>query len=202
MSSDDVRDARRFWDGVAPDWQIQVGAEGDSNRRLNSDPVLWRFAGEVAGLSVLDAGCGTGYLTAKLAQRGAVPVGVDFSTSMVELARGAHPDLDFRVDSISHLYSLADKTIDLIVSNYVLMDTPELEEAVSSFYRVLRPGGVAVLIFSHPCFPAGQSTSPDDPTRIAYHWNHSYFERRRRVDPAWGHFTEDFVWFHRPLSDY
>ena len=95
MSDDDVRGTQRFWDAVAPDWQTQVGTEGDRNRQLNSDPVLWSFAGPVDGLSVLDAGCGTGYLTAKLAAKGAKPIGVDFSPQMVELARAAHPNEDF-----------------------------------------------------------------------------------------------------------
>lgn len=56
-------EVREFWNDVADDWRIQVGDDGDFNRRLNSDPVLWRFAGEVNGLTVLDAGCGTGYLS-------------------------------------------------------------------------------------------------------------------------------------------
>ena len=55
MSDKEVTETREFWDRVAADWEIQVGSEGDRNRRLNSDPVLWDFAGEVADLAVLDA---------------------------------------------------------------------------------------------------------------------------------------------------
>ena len=75
----ELEKTRKFWDSVAGDWRIQVGVEGDENRRLNSDPVLWRFAGDVRGRKVLDAGCGTGYLTKKLHDRGAKVVGVDFN---------------------------------------------------------------------------------------------------------------------------
>ncbi len=60
MWDTEIEEAREFWNGVAEDWRIQVGDEGDANRRLNSDPVLWAFAGDVGGLEVLDAGCGTG----------------------------------------------------------------------------------------------------------------------------------------------
>ena len=60
MTSDQIEETKAFWNQVAQDWNIQVGDEGDSNRILNSDPVLWDFAGNVAGLDVLDAGCGTG----------------------------------------------------------------------------------------------------------------------------------------------
>ena len=56
----ELDDVREFWNRVADDWQTQVGSDGDANRRLNSDPVLWKFVGDVRGLRVLDAGCGTG----------------------------------------------------------------------------------------------------------------------------------------------
>ena len=68
--STELDDVREFWNRVADDWQIQVGSDGDANRRLNSDPVLWKFVGDVRGLRVLDAGCGTGYLSIKLAKHG------------------------------------------------------------------------------------------------------------------------------------
>ena len=71
MRDGPLEEARERWNRLADDWRIQVGADGDSNRRLNSDPVLWEFVGDVRGLTVLDAGCGTGYLSSKLRDRGA-----------------------------------------------------------------------------------------------------------------------------------
>ena len=47
----ELDDVREFWNRVADDWQIQVGSDGDANRRLNSDPVLWKFVGDVRGTS-------------------------------------------------------------------------------------------------------------------------------------------------------
>jgi hypothetical protein len=35
-----------------------------------------------------------------------------------------------------------------------------------------------------------------------YVWEFPYFQRQRCVDPPWAHFTSEFIWFHRPLSDY
>lgn len=200
--STQLEETRDFWNRVADDWHTQVGRDGDSNRRLNSDPVLWAFAGDVHGLTVLDAGCGTGYLSIQLAARGAAVTGVDFSERMIAIAREAAPALAFHVDSISTLTSIEDGACDLIVSNYVLMDTPDLEGAVRAFYRVLRRGGTAVLVFSHPCFPGGRATTPAGGTGTVYAWDVPYFQRQRCIDPPWGHFTSDFIWFHRPLSDY
>src|SRR3954452_20900592 len=88
-----------FWNRTAEEWEIQVGLEGDSNRLLNSDPVLWAFAGDVRGRKVLDVGCGTGYLSKQANNRGALVTGVDLSERMIEIARANHPSIDFRVDS-------------------------------------------------------------------------------------------------------
>jgi hypothetical protein len=41
---------------VADDWRIEVSDDGEGNRILNSDPLLWTFTDEVNGLTVLDAG--------------------------------------------------------------------------------------------------------------------------------------------------
>ena len=92
MNDREREDTRALWNRVADDWRIQVGDDGDGNRMLNSDPVLWEFAGDVSGLAVLDAGCGTGYLSRKLHDRGARVTGMDFSERMIEIARADHPE--------------------------------------------------------------------------------------------------------------
>ena len=202
MSQDKFDKSHGFWNKVAADWRIQVGKEGDLNRQLNSDPVLWRFAGDVRGRLVLDAGCGTGYLTRKLWEQGAKVRGVDFSERMIAIARADHPGIDFQVDSCSELRTVADASIERIVSNYVLMDTPDLRGTMQAFHRVLKPGGIAVLIFSHPCFPQGRAQNEMGGDGVTYYWTASYFETRECIDPPWGHFTSPFIWYHRPLSDY
>jgi ubiquinone/menaquinone biosynthesis C-methylase UbiE len=200
--SSDLDDVREFWNRVADDWQIQVGSDGDANRRLNSDPVLWQFVGDVRGLRVLDAGCGTGYLSSTLATRGARVTGIDFAERMIAIARRTDPTTDFRVDSCSELATVGDAEVDVVVANYVLMDTPDLQGTMKAFHRVLKPGGVAVLVFSHPCFPAGRATVSPAHDGVTYEWDSPYFRPRKHVDPPWAHFRSEFTWSHRPLSDY
>jgi SAM-dependent methyltransferase len=201
MDSRETDETRDFWNRLADDWHIQIGNAGDSNRILNSDPVLWAFAGDVRGLKVLDAGCGTGYLSKQLSDRGALVTGIDLSERMIAIARAQYPDIDFRVDSCAELRTVSGAQFDLVIANYVLMDTPDLEDAMHAFSRILRIQGIAVLVFSHPCFPQGRATVSSD-GEINYCWSFPYFERRKCVDPPWAHFTSEFIWFHRPLSDY
>lgn len=97
MSGREREDTRALWNRVADDWQIQVGDDGDGNRLLNSDPALWAFAGDVSGRTVLDTLCGTGYLSKKLHDRGAVVTGIDFA-ERIALTRTAVLVVDMQND--------------------------------------------------------------------------------------------------------
>jgi ubiquinone/menaquinone biosynthesis C-methylase UbiE len=182
----------KCWDDKAAQWKQWVGERGDNNRFFHSDPVLWKFAGNIEGLKVLDAGCGTGYLSILLAEKAASVIGIDISANMIQeakaMAKEKNRNVEFRVDSCSALNSIGNEAMDLIVSNYVLMDLPCLTEAIENFYRVLKPQGAAVCIFGHPF-------SSD----LAEEEN--YFDEVKRTD-RWGPFDSDFIFFHRPLSYY
>lgn len=199
--TDEIDQVRSSWDSKAKDWQAQVGEQGDWNRRLCSDPVLFELLGKVRHKSILDAGCGTGYLTDKLERMGADVVGVDLSPEMIRTAQQHYPDHDFRVDDCSKLSTIEDGDMDVVVSNYVLMDTPDLSAAVGSIHRVLRPGGIAVVVFSHPSFPQ-TSVKVNADQSISYDWQHPYFSESQQQDAPWKHFKTDFIWYHRPLETY
>jgi len=88
---------------------------------------------------VLDFGCGTGTLTAAIAERGASVVGVDADGGLVERARETHPDLQFHhVDATE--FSLAEPA-DAVLSNSVLHWFDDQDEIVEQIADSLRPGG-------------------------------------------------------------
>lgn len=93
------------------------------------------------GERVLDLGCGTGHLTADIAERGATAVGIDQSDEMVEQARTAYPDLSFR-RADARAFAVEDR-FDAAFSNAALHWVPEAdhEAVVGNVADALRPGG-------------------------------------------------------------
>ena len=91
------------------------------------------------GERVLDLGCGTGHLTAKIAERGAVTLGIDSAESMVRRAQQQYPSLRFHTgDALTMEF---DQEFDAIFSNAVLHWIRPPEEAARRMHRALKPGG-------------------------------------------------------------
>lgn len=202
-------EVKSVWNQKAQQWEDFVGLNGekDLNRKYQSDPVLWKFIGSVKNKVVLDAGCGSGYLSSKLAKLGATRViGLDLSEEMINLANknyGHENNLEFAVEDLEKLESIPEKSIDLIVSNYVLMDTPDLVAVVKAFKRVLKKDGKIVFAILHPCFPLALRKLDETLKSAVYNWSSSYFEESKMiVAPFSNEFNSDFITFHRTISYY
>ena len=204
-------DVAASWNAKADLWDDWYDEEGDSNRKYQSDEVLFDLLGEVAGQRILDAGCGQGYLCRILARRGASVVGVENSQRFYELALGYQAeeplDIVYHRGSISEMPYLEDASFDAIASNYVLMDARDYQGAVREFARVLKPGGVAVVLFLHPCFHApgnGWLRQPPDSLRREerVRWLVDQYFHRGMVQFNYLPFDTPFIYFHRTLSDY
>jgi SAM-dependent methyltransferase len=101
------------------------------------------------GLSVLDVGCGQGIDLCEYGLAGAKVTGIDLTPRHVELARQNLEDLRLEgtvVEGDAENLPFPAESFDRVSSNGVLHHTPDVALALREIYRVLRPGGRAVIV--------------------------------------------------------
>lgn len=96
------------------------------------------------GESILDVATGTGWTARRLAERGALVVGVDFGAALIEAAReitGRHGlNIEYRVEDAESL-PFEDRRFDAVVSTFGVMFASRPEAVAAELSRVCRPGG-------------------------------------------------------------
>jgi ubiquinone/menaquinone biosynthesis C-methylase UbiE len=107
---------------------------------------IFRGYGLHGGLEILDVGCGTGEITARLAELypTAALVGVDLIGRHLELARERCSEFGTRVsfrEADAFALPFADASFDLCVCRHMLQAVPNPQDAMAEFVRVIRPGG-------------------------------------------------------------
>jgi SAM-dependent methyltransferase len=120
-----------------------------------SVPALLDAAHVTEGTRVLDIACGPGYAAAAAAARGALAIGIDFSSEMVEEARGRYPGIDFREGDAEGL-AFPDSIFDAVVMNFGMLHLARPEQAVGEAHRVLKPAGrIAFTVWDTPDHAVG-----------------------------------------------
>ncbi|MEF8867370.1 MAG: methyltransferase domain-containing protein [Haloarculaceae archaeon] len=124
----------------------ETGRAWDADAYDGDHAFVYEYGEDLLGLlspaaddRVLDLGCGTGHLTATVAETGASVVGVDRSREMLVEARAAHPGVRFvRGDARRLPFG---GSFDAVLSNAVLHWVDDQDAALSSVHDALRPGG-------------------------------------------------------------
>jgi SAM-dependent methyltransferase len=143
-----VARTRAGYDAVAEDCAAPFRAELE--RSALDRALLTAFAElvrtEHPDARVVEVGSGPGAITDHLARQGLSITGIDLSPGMVDVARSAYPELDFRVGDMRELreHDLAG-----LVSWYSLIHIPPADRpaVLAGFARAVRPGGYLLLGF-------------------------------------------------------
>lgn len=111
--------------------------------RKIADRLFDRVVKEYTPSSLLDVGCGTGYLTVKFKERfpQSTITGLDFSPGMIEAARPKHGGVQW-VLADGNRMPFADGSFEVLVSNLAYQWSEDLAGAFSEAKRVLAVNGV------------------------------------------------------------
>jgi SAM-dependent methyltransferase len=133
--------------------------DGNASRQWAADAVSWGsfgvpeaelgVLGDVAGLDVVELGCGTAYVSAWLAKLGARPVGVDPTPAQLETARRMQRETGIEfplVEAPGEDVPLPDASFDLAVSEYGASLWADPERWIPESARLLRDGGRLVFL--------------------------------------------------------
>jgi SAM-dependent methyltransferase len=145
--------SRDFWDKNAESWGRSIRSNLIESRKVTNPAIIGEILRRKPG-SVLDLGCGEGWISSELLPRGIRYMGLDFSSRLIDAARHSHPGASFETLSYDDLVSGAWKTpaeFDVVVCNFSLCesDLRPILRGASSFAKVAT--GTILIQTLHPC---------------------------------------------------
>lgn len=153
-----VEENRRYWNAMSDRW---VGAGERSWAASEPHWGIWQvpeaelgvLPEDMSGMRAIELGCGTGYVSAWMARRGATVVGVDVSANQLATARrlaGEHGIELGLVEASAEAVPHADATFDFAISEYGAAIWCDPRVWIPEAARLLRPGGRLVFLGQHP----------------------------------------------------
>jgi SAM-dependent methyltransferase len=151
--ADQTRHTREAYDRLAPVW-AKATDDGPFNGWLERPALRSLVPAPLSGLTIVDAGCGSGAQAQWLLDHGAEVIGVDLSPAMVQEAqRRCSGRGRFLVADLADPLPLDPRSADGITCSLALHYLEDWSVALGSFADILRNDGWVVLSLDHPCGP-------------------------------------------------
>jgi 2-polyprenyl-3-methyl-5-hydroxy-6-metoxy-1,4-benzoquinol methylase len=177
------------WHKNAAPWTTAVRSGQIESRKLVTDRAIVDAVVGRSPQSVLDVGCGEGWLCRELSQRGIRATGIDVVPALIETARSAGGgtfDVASYEDIVAGRFRIS---VDAIVCNFALLGEHSVEGLLAAVPRMLNVSGALIVQTLHPVVACG-----DLPYRDGW----------RRG--SWLGFSADFTdappWYFRTLESW
>jgi 2-polyprenyl-3-methyl-5-hydroxy-6-metoxy-1,4-benzoquinol methylase len=160
----DLSDAKIIdsWHTNAVPWTDAVRNDEIESRRLVTNSAIVDTILDRRPTSVLDVGCGEGWLARALSAKGMAVMGVDVVPELIEQARRAGGEVtggsaDFHVASYEDLAAgVIDRAFDVAVANFSLIGAEAVDQLVRAAPRLLTPHGALIIQTLHPVVATGE----------------------------------------------
>ena len=147
---------REYWDAMADDW-VATGERAWAT----SAPTWGAWAvsdfdllpSDMNGMDAIELGCGTAYVSAWMARRGARVVGIDNSEKQLDTARRLAREHGMEIQLIhgnAETVPYPDASFDFAVSEYGAASHADPAAWLPEAWRLLRPGGSLAFLTCHP----------------------------------------------------
>ena len=136
-------ESKNYFDEVAPEWDRLRESFFSKAVRDKALSVAIVHPGQIAA----DIGCGTGFITEGLVQRGLEVIAVDGSQAMLSEMKqkfAGQDSIDYRLGEAGSL-PIQDETVDYAFANMYLHHVELPPEAIKEMARILKPGGILVI---------------------------------------------------------
>ena len=161
---------REHWDRYAHEW-VAAG-----ERQWFGDPT-WGMWGvpeselgllpvDMTGMRAIELGCGTGYVSSWMIQRGASVVGIDNSERQLATARRLADERGADLELIhgnAESVPYPDASFDFAISEYGAAIWADPYKWIPEAWRLLKPGGRLVFLGTHPFVTLTQDMDLDEP---------------------------------------
>jgi len=184
---------RASWHSNAKPWTTAIREQQIASRRLVTDHAIIEAVLSVAPASVLDIGCGEGWLTRALARKRIATTGLDAVAELIEQAGQAdliEAGSDYHVMSYEQIAAGAwQQTADAVVCNFALLGKESVEGLLAAMHWLLQPRGHLLVQTLHPRAACGDLPYEDG-------WR----------EGSWAGFSPDFhdpaPWYFRTMESW
>jgi SAM-dependent methyltransferase len=170
-AADYVETAERNWAASGASW----------GRWSVPESALGVLPAQLVGLDCVELGCGTAYVSAWLARRGARPVGVDQSEEQLATAARLQAEHELRFPLLhanAEQVPLADASFDIAISEYGASIWCDPYRWIPEAVRLLRPGGQLIFLVNSViamlCEPEDETVQPSNQMLRPYFGMHRF----------------------------
>ncbi len=136
-------------------WNDRAGDTGEVYKRFVLDPIMLKLVGPLQNKSIIELGCGNGYLGKTLvAQDPKRVIMMDISHHNLQFAKEKCDDkrLKFLQQDATQPWHVESQTTDVVYSNMMLNEIEDIAVPIQEAYRVLKKGGAFVFSVTHPAW--------------------------------------------------
>lgn len=193
------------WDNSARWYDENMGEEGDALNSQIIRPRLLSILGNIHDKIILDAGCGSGYVSVDLAKSAKQVVGTDFSDTFIKVCKSKYSsinNLSFEIADVTKKLPFNANKFNVIISKMVLQYVSQINIFAKESFRITKKRGELIICVDHPFhtqyYFAQQEAGKPNPK---YPKLNNYFSNKKQTKLSlWGKVV--LTWYPKTISQY